>query len=252
MKTVKLVTMLMVAGLAGMFAACSESETYVEETLAAENEVKSIELAEYLGDSCDFSAILSEAEIVGLMEMREEEKLAGDVYTYFYEKYNYIVFNNISKSEAAHSRAVLYLINGFGLSDPALEEVGDFNDELFSTLYTSLTEQGSTSLADALKVGAFIEEYDIADLERLLEETENETIKRVYGNLLRGSKIHLKAYTAALTRINETYIPTIISQEYYDEIIAASTEEDDSDEDTESDGTFVPGTGVCDGTGPNA
>ncbi|WP_346858968.1 DUF2202 domain-containing protein [uncultured Draconibacterium sp.] len=250
MKTTKLVTMLVVAGLAMFFAACSESGTNVEETLIAEGDVKSSEMVEYFGDTCDFSAVLSEEEVVGLMEMREEEKLARDVYIYFYETYEYFVFNNISKSEDAHSRAVAYLIDGFGLADPALEGIGEFNDDLFTTLYASLTEQGSTSLADALKVGAFIEEYDIADLERLLETTENESIKRVYANLLRGSKFHLKAYTAALNRLGEAYEPTVISQDYYDEIIAGDDDTDDNTEDT--DDTFVPGTGVCDGTGPNA
>ncbi len=252
MKTTKLVTMLVGSGLAILFAACSESETNVEETLVAESEVKSSEIAEYFGDTCDFSTVISEDEVVGLMEMREEEKLAHDVYIYFYEKYNYFIFNNISKSEDAHSKAVQYLINGFGLVDPAVDEVGRFSADLFTTLYASLTEQGSTSLADALKVGAFIEEYDIADLGRLIEQTENESIRRVYGNLLRGSKVHLKAYTAALNRLGEVYEPTVISPEYYNEIIAGDTDIENEAEVDDTDDTFVPGTGVCDGTGPNA
>jgi hypothetical protein len=181
--------------------------------------------------------------------MREEEKLAGDVYRAFYEVHEHTIFQNISKSEDAHSRAVLYLINGFELIDPALEEEGVFTNPLFNQLYADLTKQGSTSLVDALKVGAFIEEYDIADLERLIEATENETIKRVYGNLLRGSKYHIKAFTNVLKVYGETYTPTIISQEEYETILNESSNEDDDDT---TNGTFVPGTGTCYGTGPNA
>lgn len=243
-------TKLVIAALAGftlVLAACSEKESPIDSVLTTSDDIKSTEVVTTLGDSAAFSEILGEEEVAGLLEMREEEKLARDVYIYFYETYEYFVFNNISKSEDAHSRAVLYLIDGFGLADPAIEGVGEFSADLFKTLYADLSAQGSFSLADALKVGAFIEEYDIADLERLLQETTNEAILRVYGNLLRGSQFHLKAYTAALGRLGETYTPTIISQEEYDGIINAS---DDSDDDTIDDGTFVPGTGICDGTGP--
>lgn len=238
------------AGFALFFAACSEKEDGIDSVLTTSDDIKSTELAAAPGDSCDFTATLTEDEVAGLLEMREEEKLAHDVYIYFYETYEYFVFNNISESEDAHSRAVLYLINGFGLVDPAQAEVGEFTADLYKTLYSDLTAQGSTSLADALKVGAFIEEYDIADLQRLIAETTNETILRVYGNLLRGSTFHLKAYIAALSRLGETYVPTIISQEEYNGIISSSSTVDDDDSIT--DGTFVPGTGICDGTGPNS
>jgi tRNA isopentenyl-2-thiomethyl-A-37 hydroxylase MiaE len=115
-------------------------------------------------------------------------------------------------------------------------------------LYADLSSKGKASLIDALKVGAFIEEYDIADLERLIAATENETIKRVYGNLLRGSKFHIKAFTNVLKVYGETYTPTIISQEEYETIL---NEETNKGDDNSTTGTVVSGTGTCDGTGPN-
>lgn len=236
------------AGFTLFFAACSEKDSPVDSVLTTSDDIKSTELVATPGDSCDFTATLTEDEVAGLLEMREEEKLAHDVYFTFYETYEYVVFNNISKSETAHSSAVLYLINGFGLADPAVEGVGEFTNETFQALYPALIEMGSTSLADALKVGALIEETDIADLEQHLETTTNEAILRVYGNLLRGSTFHLKAFTAALARLGETYTPTVLSQEEYDAIISASTSDD---EDSSDDSTYTPGTGTCDGTGPN-
>lgn len=236
-------------GAALFFASCSDKENPVDSILPATDDIKSTEIAITLpGDTIAFSEVLTEDEVAGLFEMREEEKLAHDVYIYFYETYEYLVFNNISKSEDAHSSAVLYLLNGFGLADPAVEGVGEFNADLFKTLYADLTAQGSTSLADALKVGAFIEEYDIADLQLHLEETTNTAILRVYNNLLRGSQTHLKAYTAALNRLGETYTPTVLSQDEYDSIVNSTN--DESDDDLLNEGTFVPGTGICDGTGP--
>ncbi|WP_320111337.1 DUF2202 domain-containing protein [Draconibacterium orientale] len=236
------------AGFAVLFTACSESTAdMVEEEILAGDDVKSSEIAALLSDSCDFTNELSLEEIEGLLLMREEEKFAHDVYVTLYETHGLPVFDNISKSETAHTSAILYLIEGFGLKDPYVEGVGNYSNAAFTDLYTQLTGQGNAGVIEALKVGAFIEEYDIADLEELIEATENETIKRVYGNLLRGSIFHLRAFSAVLNGMGESYTPIVISQEEYDEILIENSDDDESD----SNDTFVPGTGDCDGTGPN-
>jgi hypothetical protein len=216
MKTVKLFFALAVAGLA--MASCSETVGGVDETINSDIDEKSAEVAAICG-TCDFTGTLTEAEIAGLMEMREEEKLAKQVYIFFYEKYQYRVFNNISKSENAHTSAVLHIIDGFGLTDPTPISDTEFNNPVFTELYAQLTAKGSESLVEALKVGAFIEELDINDLQGLLETTENQSVKRVYGNLLSASKIHLKAFTNSLKWLNATYTPTVLSVEEYNDIL---------------------------------
>lgn len=222
MKTKKLGAILALAGLTLFFASCNNGINNVEDSFAIADEIKSTERISVPGDSCTFLGTLTEADIDGLIEMREEEKLARDVYIYLYKTHNHIVFNNISKSENAHSSAVLYLMNGYGLEDPALPGEGEFSNPLFANLYKQLTEQGASDLISALKVGAFIEEYDIADLWKLMDETDNADIKRVYGNLLRGSEFHLRAFTNALTQQEATYTPAIITAEEYMEILNVS------------------------------
>jgi hypothetical protein len=219
MKTKRLVTILAVTGLAFIYTSCSETLEKVEDSIVISESEKSAESVIEAGDSCTFTGTLTEAEIEGLMEMREEEKLARDVYLKFYEIHGHIVFKNIAKSENAHTSAVLYLINGFGLEDLALPDEGEFSNPVFANLYTQLIEQGTESLVEALKVAAFIEEYDIADLLQFLEENENEDVERVYTNLLRGSENHMRAFTNALSRLGETYTPTIISVELYQGIL---------------------------------
>lgn len=242
----------LLAGLALLIISCSETATdVVDEEIMATSEVKSSEVAALLGDSCDFTTALSAEDIEGLKWMREEEKFAHDVYVTLFATHGMVVFDNISKSESAHTAAVLHLLDGFGISDPAIDGVGNFSNDVFTNLYNQLTEQGNTSLVEALKAGALIEETDIADLNSLIGETENETINRVYSNLLRGSSFHLKAFTAILSRMGEAYTPTVLSVEEYNAILNGSTDNTDND-DEDSSGTFVPGTGVCDGTGPNA
>jgi hypothetical protein len=218
MKTSKLFLVLAIALIA--FASCSENIGTEEEVaaIAAETDEKSVEVAALCG-TCDFTGTLTEAEVTSLMLMREEEKFAREVYLAMNTLYNYRVFANIAKSENAHTSAVLYIMKGFGLTDPSPVGAKEFSNPLFTDLYAQLTAKGSVSIVEALKVGAFIEEYDIADLQRHLEETENATVAKVYGNLLRGSKFHLKAFTNALKAQGATYIPTVISEEEYQDIV---------------------------------
>lgn len=218
MKTSKLFLVLAIVSFA--FASCSKENDVADEAIVAEAvDEKSAEVAA-LCSTCDFTGTLTEAEVNSLMEMREEEKLAREVYLAMNAKYNYRIFANIAKSENAHTSAVLYLIKGFGLTDPSPVAATEFSNPLFTDLYAQLTEKGSVSLIEALKVGAFIEEYDIADLQRHLAETENATVAKVYGNLLRGSKFHLKAFSNALKVQGATYTPTVISIDEYNEILA--------------------------------
>lgn len=217
MKASKLFLVLAIVSFA--FASCSKNNDVVNEAIVAESaDEKSAEVAALCG-TCDFTGTLTEAEVTSLMEMREEEKLAREVYLAMNTIYYYRTFANIAKSENAHSSAVLYLIKNFGLIDPTPAAATEFSNPLFTDLYAQLTEKGAVSLVEALKVGVFIEEYDIADLQRHLAETENATVAKVYGNLLRGSKFHLKAFNNALKIQGATYTPTVLTVEEYNEIL---------------------------------
>ena len=54
---------------------------------------------------------LSQTEINDLKFLREEEKLAHDVYLFSFEKYQINIFNSISQSEQTHTESVLALLN---------------------------------------------------------------------------------------------------------------------------------------------
>ena len=115
---------------------------------------------------------LSNPEIESILYMREEEKLARDVYLTLYEAWGLPVFQNIARSEATHMEAVKTLIDRYGLADPVAQEIGVFTDPTLQQLYDQLVADGSNSLADALKVGAAIEEIDILDLEERIAQTD--------------------------------------------------------------------------------
>jgi len=168
---------------------------------------------------------LSEAEAEGIRFMREEEKLARDVYLVLYDRWDMQVFTNIANSEATHMEAIKTLIDRYELDDPAAgRESGEFANEELQTLYNRLVEQGSKSLVDALKVGAAIEEIDILDLQEYIAQTDKPDIQTVYGNLLRGSRNHLRAFVSNLERQGVTYEPSYLSSEQYQETISSGVE----------------------------
>ena len=110
------------------------------------------------------SGELTEEEINGLIFMREEEKLAHDVYIALYQTWGLSIFQNIANSEQTHTDTVKVLLDAYGIADPSANTApGEFVNPELQALYTQLVAQGSQSLTDALKVGAAIEEIDILE-----------------------------------------------------------------------------------------
>ena len=170
------------------------------------------------------STSIATSEKDGLLLMREEELLAHDVYNLFSELYDLRIFSNITRSEATHAQAVLSLLDLFEIEDPATGIEGEFNNEELQTLYDELTEKGKLSIEEALKAGAYIEEVDIKDLADLMAETDNEDILLVYDNLMRGSRNHLRAFNRVLNNYGFEYVPTVLSEEDFNEIISSDME----------------------------
>ncbi|MBK8780722.1 MAG: DUF2202 domain-containing protein [Anaerolineales bacterium] len=154
--------------------------------------------------------------------MREEEKLARDVYNQLFALWGMPTFQNIAASEQTHMDQVKVLMDRYALADPALD-LGKFTDANLQALYDQLMAQGSLSIADAIKVGATIEEVDIVDLQTRFTQTDNADIQLVYNNLMNGSFNHLKAFTSALTQqTGETYQPQYLSVDQYQVIISST------------------------------
>lgn len=169
---------------------------------------------------------LTTAEQAGILLMREEEKLARDVYSSLYELYGLQIFKNIAASEQTHTDAVAVLLDSYGIPDPVKNMTvrGEFVNTDLQGLYDTLITMGETDLLAALRVGALVEEVDIIDLERLLSETTQPSIISVYQNLLKGSRNHLRAFVRQIEQQNETYTPVRLSKEAYEAIITADIE----------------------------
>ncbi len=167
------------------------------------------------------SVPLTQKENDDLRFLREEEKLARDVYLFSYNKYQISIFSSISQSEQKHMDSVLSLLNTYGIPDSALPAIGVFVNQDLQTLYNSLIAQSNISSIEALKVGATIEDLDINDIDHFIANTTKSDLLSVYDNLTCGSKNHIRSFTSQLTINGVTYIPQFISLEYYNIILSS-------------------------------
>jgi hypothetical protein len=169
--------------------------------------------------------LLSLEETAALKYMREEEKLAHDVYAALYQVWGANVFGQIALSETTHTEAILALLIKYGIADPAAGNApGVFKDPALQSLYNTLMAMAQPSLIDALKVGALIEETDIHDINAMKAVTDEAAILQVYASLLCGSRNHLRAFNRQLLARGVTYVPQVITQSEWDAIANASTE----------------------------
>jgi len=160
-----------------------------------------------------------------LVLMREEEKIARDVYRVLYQSTGIQAFANITQSEQRHMDAMGKQLARFNLADPITDDAtGAFNNPEFKKLFKELTEKGQASNLDALMVAAYIEELDIQDLQKAIASTKDENLNKVYGNLLRGSRNHLRAFVKQIDKQGIAYKAQLMPQSEVDMILASAQE----------------------------
>jgi hypothetical protein len=158
-----------------------------------------------------------------LLFMREEEKLARDVYLTLHDIWGTPVFANIATSEQQHMDAILRLLNTYKLPDPTVGKlVGEFVNEELQALYNALIARGKQSALEALLVGGVIEETDIEDLNAAMATSRLSNIDKVYQNLLNGSYNHLRAFASNIQSLTgQPYVAQVVSQGIVDSILGS-------------------------------
>ncbi|PWG05619.1 DUF2202 domain-containing protein [Polaribacter aquimarinus] len=178
---------------------------------------------EFIVDVTEENVTIIQEDSEALLFMLEEEKLARDTYKYLHEKWNLNQFANIKNSEQSHMNAIENLLKQYKLSYTILPE-GVFNNPELQTLYDTFKIDGTKSVIEALKIGATIEDLDIKDLETYVSLTKNNTLIKVYQNLICGSRNHLRSFIKSLEKKGGTYTPKFITQDAYNNILNSSQE----------------------------
>lgn len=168
------------------------------------------------------NSTLNREEKNAILYMREEEKLARDVYNFLFEKWEVNPFGNIRRSEQVHMDRMKTLITTYQLEDPVAknnDKQGIFTNTTLQKYYTELSGAGSVSLTEALKAGAKIEELDIKDLEERIKQTEKQDITATYTYLKMASENHLRAFVRRLKIQDIIYEPVLLDKKEFDKII---------------------------------
>jgi hypothetical protein len=212
----------MVAGMALTVAGCEAGATDGSTTPTADGMT-----ALDAGDSslAPEASTPSVALSADLQFLREEEKLARDVYVTLSKTWSNMPLKNISGSEQVHMDAVLGLLGTYGLADPASPDVpGHFQDEALSELYSQLTEKGAVSELEAMVVGATIEDLDIRDIQEMAARTVEVDVLAVLTNLECGSRNHMRAFVGQLKALGGNYTAQFITAESVDAIVNSPRE----------------------------
>lgn len=192
-----------------------------EPTTLAERQEHRAARVQTIKQQLDSSAAteLSDIERADLQLMREEEKVARDVYAQLYSRWNIMPFGNIKGSEQAHMDMVGLLLERYAVRDLTHGlPVGRFGMPHMQALYDQLMMQGLCSLEDSIRVGLHIEELDIADLRLTRSHTSNPDILQVYAELERGSRNHLRAFYRWKQSLDVSYEPTHLSPADFENI----------------------------------
>lgn len=145
-------------------------------------------------------------EVFVLQHMREEEKLARDVYLVLHQTWQVPMFANIAQSEQSHMDLVAWALTRYQIADPVPSDtVGVFGTAEYTSLFQFATTLGQISPAHALLVGALIEDLDIVDLGASLGWSDNRDLDCIWQNLQRGSRNHLRAFYPQLASAGYVY-----------------------------------------------
>ncbi len=185
--------------------------------------------------SCPSSVTpLNQAEVDEALFMREEEKLARDVYldlaAHWQAQAGAVpvvnIMKNIAASEQTHMDNMKDVLTCYGLPDPvdAAETHGVFINHELAGLYINLMNQGKTSQLEALKVGALIEEVDIEDLQISIEISQQTYTDQVYDALMCGSRNHMRSFAGEIIKTTGSYKAQLLPQATVDAIVSSPNE----------------------------
>lgn len=134
---------------------------------------------------------LSDTEKQELYYGYSEEKVAHDLYTYFYSLYGIQTFQNIANSESQHMASVKTLLDRYSLETPT-----DYGT--LQSTFDILKAEGEKSLQSALEVGLKVEMLDIDDITKTIKSTDNNDLKIVFTNIGGASYNHMRWFLKAM------------------------------------------------------
>lgn len=145
--------------------------------------------------------------------MYDQEKLARDLNLKFSQRWGERIFANIAESEQRHMDELAVMIVHYDLS--ALietDEIGVFGDDRHSEAFSELSSRGEQSLLEALRATAYLEEWDIKELNGDIESIAEQPLLDTFSRVLAGASNHLRVFVAKMSGLGYTYQAQMLTQ----------------------------------------
>ena len=166
---------------------------------------------------------LSDTDREALLFMLEEEKLARDTYEFLDSEWGLIQFANIKISEQSHMDAIITLLER-SKTPYTILPYGEFEDDHLQDYYNQFVENGQLSQANALQIGATIEDLDIVDLQEFIDHAESPSVIKVFESLKCGSGNHLRSFVSSIELLGDTYTIQFLTEDEYNLILSQTHE----------------------------
>ena len=166
---------------------------------------------------------LSDTDREALLFMLEEEKLARDTYEFLDSEWGLIQFANIKISEQSHMDAIITLLERSKTPFTILP-YGEFEDDHLQDYYNQFVENGQLSQANALQIGATIEDLDIVDLQEFIDHADSPSVIKVFESLKCGSGNHLRSFVSSIELLGDTYTIQFLTEDEYNLILSQTHE----------------------------
>lgn len=163
---------------------------------------------------------LSADEIEFQFALREDEKMARDLYTVFAAKYSTAPqIDRIAAAENSHIACVEAVLDYYEISYPAMTAAaGLFEDAKRQAIYNELADKSGT-LLEVYATMAAVEEESVSAYKSVQSEITNENIALVITNMIKASSNHLKAAVCQIIAGGGTYTPLYLSAEEFGTIV---------------------------------
>lgn len=175
----------------------------------------------------DVTDPLGADEIEFIYALREDEKISRDLTLVLAELYPEVqFFSRVAKAGATHIATVERLLDYYEIEYPKLSAPGMFGDESRQNHYDQLLAMGETE-EGGYRAIAQLEEENIVAYDEVIDDIDNPNIEIVVANLLKSSKNHLRAAVRQITRVGGEYIPQLLDDATYNNIVGSTPEKGD-------------------------
>ncbi len=165
---------------------------------------------------------ITETEAGDLQLLREEEKLARDLFRDWSDRSE--LFGAVAHSKQLHFEIVGALLQRHQVTDRTLGGEGLYVFPQLQTLHQELLARGGSTELEALAAGAELHERDLVGLEEAAGRSQLEDVRASLAEIQRGARNHLRGCVEELALQGVDYAPRLLSPEAFAAIINSPRE----------------------------